>query len=136
MKARTARSAGTTGRSRVFEDLDERSDAPLAELAEETAEHYRGEFGLSERRRPDMLHLARVVLLPQLVPTTASWLGGPTVRSILQRLGARYGSARRPRRSRLGLQPGEQPAVGLGRGHPLPSAPSRWWIPEEGAGRR
>ncbi len=119
----------------VFEDLDERSDAPPAELVEETAERYRGEFGLSERRRPDMLHLARVMLLPQLgvFVTNDRKLAGWTHRALDLAAPGRTVRIYTPAEAEraLELQPGEPPAVGLGRGHPLLSAPSRWWIPEE-----
>jgi len=48
----------------LYEDLDERSDAPSAELVRATAERYRLLFKLGPKHSQDMRHLARVLLLP------------------------------------------------------------------------
>jgi hypothetical protein len=115
----------------LYEDLDERSDAPSAELVAATAERYRLQFGLSEKRQADMRHLARVVLLPwiEVFVTNDKRLAGWTRRALepKQRAVRIYTTAEAEHAMKL--QPEEQPPTKPAPGHPLLAATRPWWIP-------
>jgi hypothetical protein len=117
----------------LYEDLDERSDAPPAELVRATAERYRLLFKLGAKHRQDMRHLARVLLLPwiDVFVTNDDGLAKRTRRALTLASPSRMVRILSPPEAEqaLDLQRGEEPPLRPAPTHPLYAAPQRWWIP-------
>jgi hypothetical protein len=100
-------------------------------LVAATAERYRLQFGLSEKRQADMQHLARVVLLRWIdVFVTNDKRLARWTRRVLepeQRTMRTYIPAEAEHA--LKLQPDEQPPTMPAPGHPLLAATRPWWMP-------